>query len=717
MADDTEDSGGRFSMSMDDATAAASRMGGAFANTAAVFMTGTPGIADALSALSSMGGVLGDMGDALTDVIGYLETQTELYQTLSRRGVHFGGRLDELSLSAIEARLNLDQLATLVEENSEVIAGFGATADSGLRQFLRRSAQFMETEYATQLRRLGMTFEDINDTLVDYESMLALTGHTNRLSDAERNRAAAEFAMELDVLSKLTGKQAEQIAEEMRERQREGDYRAFLMGLSPDQVEAVMSAQAQAEAAGVGELFKDMMVRGVPSTETTRMQAAMMGESFDLMAQMRQQILSGNTAGFEQNAAGLAGVALNEMSSETYRSVAMLGGLTSAGQAAASALGDVSEANFRYISMIRDFERQTGRRPTAAQAADMARQARAEAEAEQREQMEDAPEGDTRAVLQSVLGLQDQILATAEEVQRVATTRLYQELAQAVRPFVDELNQFNPRAFVDDMASGLGDFASNAFDSERTREAERMATEMFNVPGASEQALRLREITEQLRNETDPSRRAALQAELDQLMESLSNFEVNADYANVNADEAYFNGVNPPGRDTGSIGTTGNILEDFGRESMALLHGREAVLTEQQLTTLASNLVNFGESQAFGGIIQELRQLEGMVLRMGTISNIRNIAPVMQGMLNNIGPQMQSMMTQMAPQMESLAQQMMPVMQQMASEMQGPMREMAEQMRGPMENMASTMQRQLGVSTRSLRAVQGAGNLFRGLNV
>jgi hypothetical protein len=75
-----------------------------------------------------------------------------------------------------------------------------------------------------------------------------------------------------------------------------------------------------------------------------------------------------------------------------------------------------------------------------------------------------------------------------------------------------------------------------------------------------------------------------------------------------------------------------------------------------------------------------------------------------------------NMQSNSMPQMQGLANEMLPMLEQMATQMQGPMREMAEQMRGPMEQMAGTMTRQLGMSKKSLRALQGAGNMFRGLS-
>ena len=46
----------------------------------------------------------------------------------------------------------------------------------------------------------------------------------------------------------------------------------------------------------------------------------------------------------------------------------------------------------------------------------------------------------------------------------------------------------------------------------------------------------------------------------------------------------------------GTVGSGKGILQDFGKESLAKLHGKEAVLTEDQLANLAK-----GIQQASGG--------------------------------------------------------------------------------------------------------------------
>jgi hypothetical protein len=47
---------------------------------------------------------------------------------------------------------------------------------------------------------------------------------------------------------------------------------------------------------------------------------------------------------------------------------------------------------------------------------------------------------------------------------------------------------------------------------------------------------------------------------------------------------------NIPGKASGTLGTTGKLVQDFGTESLVKLHGNEAVLTEDQLANMAKGM-------------------------------------------------------------------------------------------------------------------------------
>jgi len=51
-----------------------------------------------------------------------------------------------------------------------------------------------------------------------------------------------------------------------------------------------------------------------------------------------------------------------------------------------------------------------------------------------------------------------------------------------------------------------------------------------------------------------------------------------------------FEGLNIPKKATGTLGTTGKLVQNFGTESLVKLHGNEAVLTEDQLANMAKGI-------------------------------------------------------------------------------------------------------------------------------
>jgi hypothetical protein len=50
------------------------------------------------------------------------------------------------------------------------------------------------------------------------------------------------------------------------------------------------------------------------------------------------------------------------------------------------------------------------------------------------------------------------------------------------------------------------------------------------------------------------------------------------------------------GRANGSLGSVGKLIEDFGAGTPMMLHGREGVITEKQLTSLMGSLKNVAQN-------------------------------------------------------------------------------------------------------------------------
>jgi len=61
-------------------------------------------------------------------------------------------------------------------------------------------------------------------------------------------------------------------------------------------------------------------------------------------------------------------------------------------------------------------------------------------------------------------------------------------------------------------------------------------------------------------------------------------------------------------RRTGSLGATGKLMEDFGQGTLAMLHGREAVITENQMSNMFSNVNAFREG-TFSGMADQMSKV------------------------------------------------------------------------------------------------------------
>ena len=679
--------------------------------TAAVFMTSTPTIKDALDIF----GQFGTVGNLLKGVGGHLQNQMKMYRDLAHYGINFGNQLDQMTMAQVQTGLSTEQFTNILNKNSEMLAGGAATANQGATEFLRAVAQFRtatgtlageQVKYAEQLRRLGFDFEDLAENMAYMETLQNLSARRTFMNDTIRNQATFEFAEQLDILSKLTGQQSDQLRDEMAKRAREGDYQAFLAGLDPAEAQQIMAAQAQAEAAGFGDLFKDYMIRGFPS-EDQRLIAGMSGEMVSLFEDMRAARQRGDMTGFNNLANGI--MVTGSATQMANRDLAMLGNTTRSTAAAMSMFSNsspamakyrqalIAEAEARGVS-VDQLDRATRER--------IAAEALATAKAEQDAQQGDAGEGDSRAITNALVGIEDALVTAGTAVQREAVTRLYDGmLTPAAREFTAFLNDpSNANSLYGSIPFGMlpnggaTPSVANMPDLPENKYAEFMRDLSQQNPAT---ALEIANLQSQLENATDPSEVERLQGELRDAITNALNNNVNlrspfgattpnVDDVTINATNAFINGQPVP-MNNGTIGAFGSILNDFGKESLAALHGNEAVLNENQLTNLAKGLYNSGSQSSIQGL---------------------------QGIVNTIRPQMQQLSAQMAPQMQSMAEKMTPMMEQLAESSRSTMQEMTNTMRGPLEQLASTSQQSMGIMNKQLRAQRALpGNLFQGIKI
>ena len=199
-----------------------------------------------------------------------LDVNVETFRQLSQSGANFGQSIVELRTAAASAALPLDDFAALVANNSQNLAALFGSTTQGAQAIARLGAQTRELGIE-RLAPLGLTVDEINETLLLNLDSQRRTGILNTLTDQQRTTSAINFAEQLDRLAKLTGQQRDELRAQIEQQQSNERFQAALQGQTDE-----TRQRLQGFAATVGgispqlaEGFQDLIANaGVPVTES-----------------------------------------------------------------------------------------------------------------------------------------------------------------------------------------------------------------------------------------------------------------------------------------------------------------------------------------------------------------------------------------------------------------------------------------------------------------
>ena len=199
-----------------------------------------------------------------------LDVNVETFRQLSQTGANFGQSIVELRTAAANAALPLDDFAALVANNSQNLAALFGSTTEGAKGVALLGARTRELGIE-RLAPLGLTVDEINETLLLNLDSQRRTGILGRLTDQQRINSAIAFAEELDRLAKLTGAQRDELRAQIEQQQSNERFQAALQGATDD-----TRRRLQAFAGTVGNLapnlnegFQDLIANaGVPVTES-----------------------------------------------------------------------------------------------------------------------------------------------------------------------------------------------------------------------------------------------------------------------------------------------------------------------------------------------------------------------------------------------------------------------------------------------------------------
>jgi hypothetical protein len=190
-----------------------------------------------LKSLGAFGDALGAAVGSIGIYVGLVNKQTDAlaksYQEISTVGASgkqgMQGVFDTMQQFGLGIA-ELPKFNALVKENSESLALFGGTVKQGLKSFANLSEGLHRTGLEAELMALGGTTESINKGLGNFLKTSTMLGSSTRLlsmTTEEQARAASEYIKQQDIVTKLTGKTAEQQQKSLEQAMSNDRYAAY----------------------------------------------------------------------------------------------------------------------------------------------------------------------------------------------------------------------------------------------------------------------------------------------------------------------------------------------------------------------------------------------------------------------------------------------------------------------------------------------------------
>ena len=171
----------------------------------------------------------------------------------------------------------LDKMTALVKENSEALASFGGTAIRGTQAFADAATQIQRSNIGRELQMLGKLPDDINRGMALFIKQQQQSGMSNSQINQNLAQRSAEYIKNLDILSKLTGQDAETLQKKLDDAMAEDAFNQTIYELKQQGAEGLRQATELENAARrlTGENQKEF-VRGVGGDVSAMLKSMMM---------------------------------------------------------------------------------------------------------------------------------------------------------------------------------------------------------------------------------------------------------------------------------------------------------------------------------------------------------------------------------------------------------------------------------------------------------
>lgn len=238
-----------------DASSSLTAVGGVFGQITSVAKSAISAIAGLAKAIPGVGLFTGNVADGLNQAAaaaldfatGLVEINIKLvagqlksYKDLAQTGAIFGGSLAMATKTANAAGVSLSTYSSFVTKNSDKLAMFTGTVETGAATILsstRSMGQGLAAMYGG--------FDELAGEIADYTVSMTQVGRNAVRDQNELTSGAKEYLLNQKMLSDLTGKSAKALKEEQAQRAKVAAYQAALGDMSAKKQAATQNMISQ----------------------------------------------------------------------------------------------------------------------------------------------------------------------------------------------------------------------------------------------------------------------------------------------------------------------------------------------------------------------------------------------------------------------------------------------------------------------------------------
>ena len=189
----------------------------------------------------------------------YAQNMSDGFVALSQSGANFNSDIVKTSSAINGLGLTMNSFTQIVQQNAGGLARYGGNVRDGAKAFTEL-AGVMRQNFGGELYALGMRFEEQNETLAKFINTQSRNIAFTNMSYLEQSQLYREYVSDLNRLVSLTGKNRQQLADELAQNQLRADANLRLSGAT---LEARKAIQLAFDTTGQDSAISQILMAGI----------------------------------------------------------------------------------------------------------------------------------------------------------------------------------------------------------------------------------------------------------------------------------------------------------------------------------------------------------------------------------------------------------------------------------------------------------------------